>query len=61
MTAWDVRMLAYDKRDAAIQERLIARSYLREGSRGMHRHTMRKALKSWAKFRQYMKEARNIS
>lgn len=60
MSPFSLRMLAYDKRDMAIQDRLLARSYLREGATGMHKSYMRKAMKSWIKFRQYMDESKRL-
>lgn len=61
MRAFDIRMLAFDKRDAAIHDRLIARSYLREGSIGMHKHIMRRAIKSWKRFKELLEDAREIA
>lgn len=60
MTAWQIRMLALDRRDTALNDRWLARSYLREGSRAMHRHHMRRALKSWIKFREYLDESKRV-
>lgn len=57
MTSFDLRMLALNKRDTAMTNRWLARSYLREGSKTQHRSHMRRALKNWKAFSRIWKEA----
>lgn len=57
MSPWDLRMLALDRRDDAIDYLIHAKSYRREGRTGMCRSYARKALKQWRKYRDLLKAA----
>lgn len=60
MSPFNLRMLALDRRDDARTYRTAARSYLREGSRAMHRHYMRKALRAWIRYHDLWDDAAQL-
>lgn len=61
MSAWYLRMTAYDKRDEAISARYIARHNLRMGRRMYHREEMRRAIRAWKRFKELLRDSQELA
>lgn len=61
MSAWYLRMLAYDKRDAAKDALYMARLNLRQGRRMQHKEEMRRAIRAWKRFKELLRDSQELA
>lgn len=61
MSAWYLRMLAYDKRDTAKAARYNAHLHLRSGRRMMHKAEMKSAIRAWKRFKELLRDSQELA